>query len=199
VCACHVVCHAYLFSMLTLSDIRKGKMVVLDDQPYLVVSAEFLRKQQRRPVVRSVLKNIKTRQTKEYTFQQSDKVPEADIERRPYQFLYTEGGTHTFMDQTTYEQIEMKAELLSEAAPYLVEGQEATIILFDGAPVGVELPIKIDRRVTDAPPGVRGDTSSNVMKEVTVDGGLKVKAPLFIKEGDTIRIDTRSGQYVERA
>ncbi|MEX1112759.1 MAG: elongation factor P [Candidatus Andersenbacteria bacterium] len=186
-------------SILTLSDIRKGKIITLDGEPFLIASAEFLRKQQRRPVVRSILRNIKTGQTREHSFQQSDKVPEADVEKKPYQFLYSDGGVYTFMDQATYEQVELSADVTGDAAQYLLEGQEAAIVLFEGQPIGLELPIKIDRKVIDAPPGVRGDTSSNVTKDITVEGGVKMKAPMFIEEGETIRIDTRDGSYVERA
>jgi elongation factor P len=185
--------------MLTLSDIRKGKIIVLEGEPYAIVSAEFLRKQQRRPVVRSVLKHLMTGQTKEHSFQQSDKVPEADVEQKPHQFLYADGDAYAFMDQQTYEQIDMQREDVGDAAQYLLEGQDVTIMFFEGKPVAVDLPIKITRAVIEAPPGVRGDTSTNVTKDVVIEGGVKVKAPLFIKEGDSIKVDTRSGEYVERA
>lgn len=185
--------------MLTISDIRKGKMLVLDGEPYLVASAEFLRKQQRRPVVRTILKHIKTGQTREHSFQQSDKVPEADIEKKAYQFLYTDGTTYTFMDQQTYDQVELSEDAVSEMAKFLLEGQEAEIVFFENQPVSIDLPIKISRKVIEAPPGVRGDTSTNVTKDIIIEGGVKMKAPLFIQEGDMIRVDTRTGEYLERA
>ncbi|MEX1997729.1 MAG: elongation factor P [Candidatus Andersenbacteria bacterium] len=184
--------------MLGLNDIRKGKMINLDGEPYVVVSAEFLRKQQRKPVVRSILKHIKTGQTREHSFQQSDKVPEAEIERKGFQYLFGSGDVYTFMDQSTYEQIELSAALLGDLLQYLLEGQTIEILFFEGKPVSLDMPIKIERRVIEAPPGIRGDTSTNVMKEVVIEGGRRVKAPLFINEGDIIRIDTRTGTYVER-
>lgn len=184
--------------MLSMNDVRKGKMITLEGEPYLVVSAEFLRKQQRRPVVRSVLKHIRTGQTREHSFQQADKVPEADIERRIAQFLFAEADHYTFMDQTSFEQTELPAATVGELAAYLVEGQTAEILFFEGQPVTLDLPIKIDRKVIEAPPGVRGDTSTNVMKEVLVEGNVKVRVPLFVQTGDTIRLDTRNGAYVER-
>lgn len=186
-------------SILTLSDIRKGKMIVLDGEPYVIMSAEFLRKQQRRPVVRTILKHIKTGQTREHSFQQSDKVPEADVERKPYQFLYSDGNVYTFMDQQTYDQLELGSDVVGDMAQYLLEGQEVEVVLFEGGPVNIDLPIKINRKVIEAAPGVRGDTSSNTTKEIVIEGGMRIKAPLFIKEGDVIRVDTRSGVYVERA
>lgn len=185
--------------MLTLTGIRKGKIIVLDGEPYTVASAEFLRKQQRKPVVRSTLRHLKTGATKEHSFQQSDKVEEADVVKVPYQFLFGDGKTFTFMNGETYEQVEIDADIVGEAAPYLVDGQEVEVVLFEGGPVSVALPIKIVRKVIEAPPGVKGDTSSNVMKDVILEGGVKVKAPLFVKEGDLIRINTESGEYVERA
>lgn len=185
--------------MLGMTDIRKGRVVVLEGEPYVVMSAEFLRKQQRRPVMRSTLRHLASGATKEHTFMQSDKIAEADVERVVCQFLYAAGDTHTFMNQQTFEQFELAARVVGEAAEFLLEGQEVTAVLFEGRPVAVELPIKIDRKVISAPPGIKGDTSSNVMKEVVVEGGTTVKAPLFIKSGDTIRIDTRTGEYAERA
>jgi len=185
--------------MLSMNDIRKGRMITLDGEPYVVVSSEFLRKQQRRPVMKTILRHVRTAQTREHSFQQADKIPEADIERRQCQFLFSSGTTYTFMDQQTYEQTELTAEAVGDIAPYLIEGQTAEILFFEGTPVTIELPIKIERKVLEAPPGIRGDTSTNVMKEITIEGGARIKAPLFITEGDIIRIDTRTGTYVERA
>jgi elongation factor P len=184
--------------MLSMGQIKKGVMVVLEEEPYLVVSAEFTRKQQSRPVMRTVLKNIKTGQTKEHSFMQSDKVQEANVGRRDFDFLYESGDRYVFMDKNSFDQVEVGEDVVGEAARFLTEGQSVEMVLFDDVFIQVDLPIKIDRQVTSAPPGIKGDTSTNVMKEVEVEGGAKVKAPLFVKEGDRIRIDTRTGTYVER-
>ena len=187
--------------MLSFNDIRKGKgkIIVLEGEPYIIVSAEFLRKQQRRPVINTILKHLKTDQTKEHTFQQSDKVVEADIDRTPYQYLYMQGDAYVFMNTKSYEQVEIPADIIGDLAKFLLEGEEVQIMVFEGSPVSLDMPIKIDRKVIDAPPGVRGDTSSNVTKEIIIEGGVHMRAPLFIKEGDIIRVDTRSGEYLERA
>lgn len=185
--------------MLSMTEIRKGKIIVLDGEPYQVASADYLRMQQRRPVMKTILKHIRTGATREHTFQQSDKVEEADITRKQYQYLYESAGIYSFMDQETYEQIDLSADVLAGAEKYLLDGQMVDVVFYDGSPIGVELPIKIERKVIEAPPGVKGDTSSNVTKDILVEGNLRVKAPLFIKEGETIRIDTRTGEYVERA
>ncbi len=185
--------------MLSMNDIKKGRMVVLEGQPYIVVSSEFSRKQKSRPVMRSVLRHMQTAQTKEHTFMQSDRIEEADVVRKKYQFLYmNEAGYFMFMDQSSFEQLELTEDEVGEAAVFLVDGQEIDIVLFGDKVVNVELAIKIDRAVISAPPGVKGDTSTNVMKEVIIEGGTKIKAPLFVNEGDVIKIDTRSGEYIER-
>ena len=183
-----------------MNDIRKGKIVVMGGQPFVVNSADFLKKQQRRPVMRCVLKNLRTGATKEHTFAQSDRIEEADIRNEEWQYLYADQGRHMFMNQKTYEQVELGEDVVGEdTAKFLLEGQEVTVMLFEGKPAGVELPIKIERTVASAPPGVKGNTSTNVMKDVVLEGGAKVKAPLFVKDGDKIVIDTRTGSYVSKA
>ena len=186
---------------LPFNDIRKGKgkIIVLDGEPYIIASAEFLRKQQRRPVIHTILKHLKTNQTKEHSFQQSDRVEEADIEHSPHQYLYQEGGKYVFMNGQTYEQVEIPSDIIGDLARFLLEGQEVNIVLFEGTAVSLDMPIKIDRKVIEAPEGVRGDTSSNVTKEIVIEGGVRLRAPLFIKEGELIRIDSRTGDYLERA
>lgn len=187
--------------MLEFNDIRKGKgkIIVLGGEPYSIVSAEFLRKQQRRPVIHTILKHLKTDQTKEHTFQQSDRVEEANVEHSPHQYLYMQDGKYVFMNGQTYEQVEIPADTIGDIARFLLEGQEVAVLLFEGSPVSVDMPIKVDRKVIQAPPGVRGDTSSNVTKEIVIEGGVKMRAPLFVKEGEMIRVDTRTGEYLERA
>lgn len=185
--------------MLSFGEIKKGKIIVLDGEPYIIVSADFLRKQMRRPVINSILKHLKTAQTRAHTFQQSDRVEEANIDRSPYQYLYMQEEKYVFMNGATYEQIEIPADILGDLARFLLEGEDVQVMVFEGNPVSVDMPIKIDRKVIDAPPGVRGDTSSNVTKEIVIEGGVRMRAPLFIKEGDVVRVDTRTGEYLERA
>ena len=186
--------------MLTMNEIRKGAVIIFESEPYVVTSAQFLRKQQRRPVMKTILKHLKTGRTKEHSFQQSDRVDEATIERRVAQYLYkTPEGKRVYMDMATYEQFELGEEAASDSDQFLLEGQEVQIMMFDSRPVSVDMPIKLARKVIEAPPGVRGDTSTNVTKDAMIEGNIKVKVPLFINEGDTIKIDTRTGDYVERA
>jgi len=184
--------------MLGMNEIRKGKVIVFEDEPWVVMSADFLRKQQRRPVMRTILKHLKTEKVREHTFQQSDKVEEAALERKAMQFLYGDENSFSFMDPSSFEQLDLSAEAVGELARYLLPEQEVEVMFFEGRPLAVSLPIKIERKVIEAPPGVRGDTSTNVMKDAVIEGGVKIKVPLFIDEGDVIRVDTRTGEYVER-
>jgi len=185
--------------MLDMNQIRKGKIILFEGEPFVVVSAQFLRKQQRRPVMKTILKHVRTGKTKEHSYQQADRVDEANIERRDAQYLYASGSAFAFMDMTTYEQMELDAAIIGDAAAYLLEGTNVGIVYFEGKPMSVELPIKIDRKIIEAPPGVKGDTSANVTKEAKIEGGLTIRVPLFINEGDLVTIDTRTGEYLERA
>lgn len=149
--------------------------------------------------MRTQLKHLITGAVREHTWQQADKIEEADVNRLPYSFLYRHGSLLAFMDQISFEQVELSSDMVGDNLHFLLAGQEVEVLLFNGAPVSVSLPIMIVREVVNAPPGIKGDTSTNIMKEVEIEGGAKLQAPLFIKKGDRIRIDTRGGQYVERA
>jgi elongation factor P len=177
----------------------KGKIIVLDGEPFVIMSADFLRKQARRPVINTIMKHLRTNQTREHTFQQSDRIEEADVQKMPHQYLYEQDGKYVFMNNETYEQSEIPKEIIGDIARFLLEGQEVQVMLFEGNAVSVDMPIKIDRKVIEAPEGVRGDTSSNVTKDIVIEGGVHMRAPLFIKEGDLIKIDSRTGEYLERA
>ena len=187
--------------MLEFNDIRKGKgkIIVLDGEPFVITSAAFLRKQMRRPTINTILKHLRTGQTREHTFQQSDRIEEADVQRSPHQYLYLQDGKYVFMNNETYEQVEIPEDIIGDIARFLLEGQEVQVMLFEGNPVSVDMPIKIERKVIEAPEGVRGDTSSNVTKDIVIEGGVHMRAPLFIKEGDLILVDSRTGDYLERA
>ncbi len=160
--------------------------------------SDFMKKAQRRPVMRTKMRNLRTGQVVSKTFKQGDSAEEADIAKAKAQYLYMTGNEYTFMNQENYEQYSLSKEQLGDAVRYLQEGMELEILLFENNPVSVKLPIKVEMKVVQAAPGIRGDSASNIMKEVVVEGGSRMQAPLFIKEGDIIRVDTRSGEYVER-
>lgn len=182
-----------------MNDLRVGVTVTEAGDPWVVLETDFMKKAQRRPVMRTKLRNIRTGQVKERTFKQGDSIPEADVAKAKAQFLYASGQQYTFMDQGTYEQYVLLGDAVGSAAPFLHEGLVVDLLTFEGNPVAVQLPIKITLKVVSAPPGVRGDSASNITKEVVLAGDIKMKAPLFVKEGDTVFVDTRTGEYVGKA
>jgi elongation factor P len=184
---------------LSLSDLKVGTTIGIKGDPWIITAAEFMKKSKTRPVVRTTIRNLRTGQVQEQTFQQGDIIKAAEVEKVKAQYLFRNQSAATFMQADTFEQHSIPLTNIEHALPWLREGQEVTLIVHEGNPVSVELPPHIEVKVTSAPPGVRGDSATNVMKEIVIDTGAKIKAPLFIKEGDTILVDTRTGKYVERA
>lgn len=185
--------------MLTIRDLRSGVTILETGDPWVILETDFMKKAQRRPVLRTRIRNLRTGKVKDRTFKQGDSVPEAEVSKVRAQFLFQESGQYTFMDASTYEQYSLGSDVLGSAAPFLQEGVEVDLLTFEGNPVAVQLPPKISVTVVSAPPGVRGDSASNITKEVELKGGIKIKAPLFVKEGDTVFVDTRTGEYVGKA
>lgn len=148
--------------------------------------------------VRTKLKNVETGQVLDKTFRAGEKVDEATLEHHKMQYLYRDGENFVFMDTDNYEQISVTPEAVGDSASFLVENQELSIFLRDGKPVALELPPAVILRVTEAEPGLKGDTSSGATKPITLETGLSIQAPLFVGEGDSLKVDTRSGKYIER-
>jgi len=185
--------------MLTMNELRSGVTIIEDGDPWIILETDFMKKAQRRPVMRTKIRNLRSGQVKERTFKQGDSIPEADVGKTKARFLYAADRRYTFMDEATYEQYTLPAEALGTGAAFLREGVVVDLLTFEGNPVVAQLPIKVEAKVVSAPPGVRGDSATNIMKEVVVEGNVKVKAPLFVTEGDTIIVDTRTGEYVSKA
>lgn len=185
--------------MLNLSDIKAGKNILWEDQPYLVLSHEHSKTGRAGAVLRTKLRNLLTGAVLDKTFQGSEKVDEADMSKTKAQYLYKEGNDYYFMDNESYEQFFFSKDMLLNAPDYLIEGTEVTVLNFNGNPVNIELPIKVTLTVVEAPPGIKGDTAGTGGKVVTLETGLKVSAPLFINEGDKLIINTEKGEYVSRA
>ncbi len=186
--------------MYTITDLKPGRAVTLDGQPYLVVSSQFGRKSQSKANMQCKLKNLKTGAVVARNFQGSEKIEEADVGFRRVQFLYG-GGTqgYTFMDLENYDQFELSADVLEDIQQYLSEGLEVDALLFDGNPIGIKLPSTVVLTVKETIPGVRGDTATGGGKPATMETGLAVTVPLFINEGEKIRVNTETGAYMERA
>jgi len=182
--------------MLSITDLKKGTLIELDGEPHKVL--EYNQKQMGRggSIVNTKIKNLITGTTTERTFKGSEKVESADVTTRNVQFLYDDGQLH-FMDSEDFTQFALDADEVT-GAELLSEGQQCQAKFFDANPISVELPIKIQLKVERAPEVVRGDTQSTVQKDVTLENGATIKAPIFIKTGDSIVVDTRDSSYVER-
>lgn len=183
----------------SLNSIRAGLTILVEGEPYLVLESDFMRTAQRKPVMRTKLRNLLTGRVLEQSFKPGDKVEEADMSRLKANFLYKDDKQAHFMNQETFEQFDFPLASLEDKTNYLKEGLEVNILNFNGNPINVEMPKKVTLKVTEAPPGVKGDTAGNVTKQITLETGLVANAPLFIKEGEEIIINTDTGQYVERA
>jgi len=183
--------------MLDITDLKTGIIIELEGAPYEVVRYQHTKLGRGGAILRTTLKNLLTGANIERTFR-SEKFNEADMSRGKAQFLYQGGGNYTFMDSKTFEQFNLKQEVLGANANYLVEGQEVELVYFNGNPISIQLPLKMKFKITQADPAVRGDTVTNPSKNATIETGLTLKVPMFVKEGDTILVDTRNGSYLER-
>jgi len=186
-------------TMLTLSEIKTGKHIILNDDPYLVLYHEHSKMGRAGAVLRTKVRNLKTGASFEKTFQGADKVEEAEIIRSKSQYLYHEREEYYFMDNTSFEQFFLFKDALKDTVFYLIEGTEVDILYFHDMPINIELPVKMRMRVIEAPPGIKGDTASAGTKVVTLETGLKVTTPLFVNVDDSIVINTQTGEYVSRA
>lgn len=185
--------------MLNLSEIKAGKNILWEGQPYVVLTHEHSKTGRAGAVLRTKLKNLLTGAVFDKTFQGSEKVDEADMSKSKAQYLYPENDGFVFMDMESYDQFSFSKDVVGNAALYLLEGTEVTVLNFNGTPINIELPIKVTLTVVEAPPGIKGDTAGTGGKVVTMETGLKVSAPLFINEGDKLIINTEKGEYVSRA
>lgn len=181
-----------------MNDLKVGVVVNLENAPYQVVWSDFMRTAQRKPVMRTKLRHLITGQVLEKTFKPGDKIDEADLRRGRAQFMYREGDNYNFMDNTNYEQFYFTQDQIGDIGNYVKEGEDVDILNFNDKPVTITLPPKVNLKVVEAPPSVKGDTAGNVTKKVIVETGYEVAVPLFIKEGEVIRINTETGDYVER-
>ena len=184
--------------MLTIGEIKNGKNIIFNDAPYKVLYTEHSKMGRAGAVLRTKLKNLLNGSVLERTFQGAEKVDEADITTSKAQYLYQEGNNFCFMDSDDYDQFTFPKDVLGDATNYLVEGTEVTILNFNGIPINLEVPIKVKLKVIEAPPGIKGDTVSSGGKLVTLETGLKIGAPLFVKEGDILIVNTERGEYVSR-
>ncbi|MCR5481529.1 MAG: elongation factor P [Clostridia bacterium] len=185
--------------MIYASDFRKGVTFEINGEPHVVLDFQHVKPGKGAAFVRTKYRNILSGATREEAFNPNDKFPKAHIDTKVMQYLYNDGELYYFMDQETYEQVPLMADQVEEAIKYLRENDEATIKFYKGAAFLVEAPNFVNLKVTETEPGVKGDTATNVTKAATVETGAVIQVPIFIEEGETIQIDTRTGEYLGRA
>ncbi len=184
--------------MQTANDLRPGNMVEFDGILYRVTSYQHVKPGKGGGFVRLKLKNVELGTVTDKTLDSWEKVPEASIEEKEMQYLYKKNDKFVFMDLETYEQMELTQDDVGEQSQWLKPEMSVEIIFYKSRPVSIKLPITVDLKITVCEPGVKGDTVSGATKSVQLESGASIKVPLFINEGDTIRVDTRTGEYLER-
>jgi elongation factor P len=180
------------------SDFRNGLKIELDGEPFVMTYFQHVKPGKGGAFVRTKLKNLRTGRVLDKTFNSGKKVEEADIDERRMQYLYQDSTGLVFMDSQSYDQMSISIEQIGDAKLFLQENTEIEVILYKGEPINIELPAFIEVAIAQTDPGVKGDTASGATKPATIETGAVIQVPLFIKEGERVRVDTRSAEYVER-
>lgn len=185
--------------MLSYNELKPGIFIVLDGQPYVVMEFKFLRMQQRKPVAQTKIKNIISGKVIEKTFQQTDKLEEAEIETRPIKYLYNYRDEFWFCEENNPgARFKLAENLVEDYADLLKSNTLIDTVIFNKEIIGVKMPVKVDLKVVEAPPAVKGNTAQGGTKQVKLETGATINVPLFINEGDIVRINTETKEYVER-
>lgn len=185
--------------MISAGDFRNGVTFEMDNQVYQVVEFQHVKPGKGSAFVRTKYRNVRTGSVVERSFNPNEKFESAQLERADLSYLYTDGDLYYFMDQQTYEQTPFQQSVLGDALRFLKEGMVCKVISYKGQVFSVELPTFVELLITEAEPGVKGDTAQNATKNATLETGAVVRVPLFVNEGEMIRVDTRTGEYLERA
>ena len=184
--------------MIDAGELRKGVAIELDGEIYQILEYQHVKMQQRQPVVKLRLRDVRSGNVTERNFQSGDKVTPAFLEHRPVQYLYSDGDLYYFMDNESYEQIMLSSAQIGEGTNYLKEGLMLEILTCKGDTVAIELPNSVDLQVTETEPGFKGDRATAGTKPAKLETRLAIQVPLFINPGDIVRVDTRSGEYLEK-
>lgn len=184
--------------MATTNDLKNGMVLVIDGQLWQVVEFQHVKPGKGSAFVRTKIKNVLSGKTVDKTFNAGVKVETATVDRRDMTFLYQDGESYVFMDQSTYEQTEIAASAVGDTANFLVDNQDAIVSFYDDQVLGVELPATVTLTITHTEPGLQGDRSSAGTKPATVETGYELQVPLYMEEGTRIKVDTRSGEYAGR-
>lgn len=184
--------------MLELNEIKTGRVIQISSEPYAVIKTDHHKMGRGGAVLKVKLRNLVNGNILDRTFQGNDKAEEANTETKPANFLYADEKTAYFMDNETYEQFSLTREQIGEKLKYLKDGTDVDALYFEERPVAVNIPIKMALKVSSAPPGVKGNSAGNINKTVELETGAKATVPMFINEGDIIKVNTETGEYVER-
>jgi elongation factor P len=186
--------------MLDTTDFRKGLKLELEDKVYIVIKSDFTNPGKGSAFVKAKLKNLESGSVIERTFKSgvSTGCKKADLDHKEVEYMYSDADGFNFMDQSTFESIHLTTDQVGEAKDYLQEGIKLDLLYFRGKPISIELPNFVVLRVTETDPGLKGDTAAGGMKKAVMETGLQINVPLFVKENELLKIDTRNGEYVER-
>lgn len=185
--------------MISTSDFKTGITVEIDGVPFQIVDFQHVKPGKGAAFVRAKVRNLKSGSTTEKTFRAGEKLPKAPIERKEMQFLYMDGESYVFMDNETYDQINVSKEKLAGAEKYLIENMDCEVAFYYGEIIALDVPNSVILEVVETEPGIKGDTTSGGTKPAKMQTGINVNVPFFVNEGDKIKVDTRTGMYVERA
>lgn len=185
--------------MYSVADLRPGQAIELEGNPFLVLSAQFSRKSQGKANCVTKIRNLRTNAVVQKTFIGSEKISQADVGYRHVQFLYKNDDLYTFMDLESYDQFELSKEIVGDAKDYLKDGLELDALVFNEKPIAIKLPVTVDLAIVETMPGVRGDTATGGTKPAKLETGVTIAVPLFIHEGDKVKVNTETGEYRERA
>jgi elongation factor P len=184
--------------MLNISDLQVGTFLIYNGAPHQLIYREHSKLGRGGAILRSKIKNLLTGAIVDITFKGNDKLDEADMSRSKATYTYREADKFNFMDSTTFEQYELSKSQLGTQADFLKEGVEVDVISWNNKPININLPFKVDLEVTEAPPAIKGNSAGAVTKLVTLETGSRINAPIFIKQGDVVKVNTQTGDYVER-
>lgn len=183
---------------MDVNELRKNAKIEMDGAPYVVTEFQFVKPGKGQGLYKCKLKNMLTGSVIDRTWRSGEKLTAANVESKKMQYLFSSGESFTFMDNQSYEQVEMPADVVGDDKFFLLDNLECEVLFYNNRPVGVSLPSHVVMEIVECEPGVKGDTATNVTKGATVQTGYNIQVPLFIKQGERVKIDTRTGEYIER-
>ena len=184
--------------MYTASDLRKGLKIEIEGSPWIITDFDFMKPGKGQAIYRCKLKNMITGYTMDRSWRSNDRFDKPDLQDKEVMYIYDDGNKLVFSDNTTYEEIYVERKVLGMQADFLTENAECTILFYNDIPIQVDIPIFVEKEITQTEPAVKGDTATNVTKSAFLDNGVEIQVPLFVNEGDVVKIDTRTGEYSER-